>query len=154
MSMYELFKFLHVVAVVVWVGSGIGLVILMRLLRRSGDRRGALSVGRQLETLGKMLFMPASAATLAFGIVMVLISDSVSFSDLFILIGFAAIAVSIILSVVVRLPTGASIGTFVQEGGPDDPRIDNAFSRLMRVNMADQAILIVTIWAMVTKVGA
>lgn len=154
MSMYELFKFLHVVAVVVWVGSGIGLVILMRLLRRSGDRRGALSVGRQLETLGKMLFMPASAATLAFGIVMVLISDSVSFSDLFILIGFAAIAVSIIMSVVVRLPTGASIGTFVQEGGPDDPRIDNAFSRLMRVNMADQAILIVTIWAMVTKVGA
>lgn len=154
MSTYELFKFLHVLSVVIWVGSGIGLLTLTTLLRRAGDRPGALSVGRQLETLGKVLFMPAAVSTLAFGIATVLTTDSVSFSDAFILIGFAAIAVSIILSVAVRLPTGASIGTFVQEGGPDDPRIDGAFSRLTRVNIADQVILIVTIWAMVTKVGA
>ena len=154
MSLYELFKFLHVVSVVIWVGSGFGLLVLTQLLRRSSDRRGALSVGRQLETLGTLLFTPAAVSTLAFGVAMVLTADSFSFSDAFILIGFAAVAVSVVLSVAVRLPTGASIGTFVQEGGPDDPRIDNAFSRLMRVNIADQAILLATIWAMVTKVGA
>ena len=154
MTLYALLKFLHVVSVVIWVGSGFGLLVLTRLLRRSGDRRGALSVGRQLETLGKLLFTPAAVSTLVFGIAMVVTADSFSFGDAFILIGFGAIAVSVILSVAVRLPTGASIGTFVQEGGPDDPRIDEAFSRLMRVNVADQTILIVTIWAMVTQVGA
>lgn len=153
MTAYEVFKFLHVVSVVIWVGSGFGLLVLTTLLRRAGDRRGALSVGRQLETLGKLLFMPAAVSTLVWGIVMVVNADGIGFGDTFILIGFGAIALSIALSVAIRLPTGASIQTFVQEGGPDDERIEGALSRLVRVNVADQAVLIVAIWSMVTKIG-
>ena len=154
MTTYELFKFLHVVSVVVWVGSGFGLVVLTRLLRRSGDRRGALSLGRQLDTLGKILFMPAAVSTLVWGIAMVVIADNIAFSDAFIVIGFAAIALSVVLSMAVRAPAGMRIAAIVQESGPDDERIDDVFARLMRVNVADLAVLVVAIFAMVTKVGA
>lgn len=154
MTTYELFKFLHVVSVVIWVGSGFGLLVLTRLLRQAGDRIGALSVGRQLETLGKLLFMPAAVSTLVWGVAMVVTADSIGFTDPFIVIGFAAIAVSVALSFTIRLPAGASIATFVQEGGPNDDRIDGVFARLMRVNIADQAVLIVTILVMITKIGS
>lgn len=153
MTSYELFKFLHVVSVVAWVGSGFGLLVLTTLLRRSGDRTGALSVGRQLEKLGKVLFTPAAVSTLVWGVAMVVTGDGFGFTDPFILIGFGAIAISIALSVAIRLPAGTQIAAFVREGGPDDERIDGVFSRLMRVNVADQALLVVTIGAMVTKVG-
>lgn len=153
MTSYELFKFLHVVSVVAWVGSGIGLLVLTTLLRRSGDRNGFLSVGRQLEKLGTILFMPAAISTLVWGVAMVVTAVGLGFTEPFILIGFGAIAVSVALSVAIRVPAGARIQAFVREGGPGDARIDDVFARLVRVNLADQAILIVTIWAMVAKPG-
>ncbi len=60
MSTYEAFKFFHVAAAVVWVGSGTGLFVLALRMNRLGDRAGVLAIGRHAEGLAKLLFMPAS----------------------------------------------------------------------------------------------
>ena len=59
MTRYELFKFLHVVGAIAWVGGGIGLTILARRLVVARDHAARQSISAQGKALGNWLFMPA-----------------------------------------------------------------------------------------------
>lgn len=153
MDTYGVYKFLHVSAAVIWVGSGFGLFVLTARMKRIGDRAGVLAIGRHAETLGKTLFAPASLATLAFGILMVATTDALSFTDTWIIVGLVGIALSIVIGMGMISPTGKRLGETVIEKGPDAPEIDQLVSRLVTLNAVDLVILFGVIWAMVLKPG-
>ena len=153
MDTYGVYKFLHVASAVIWVGSGFGLFVLTARMNRIGDRAGLLAIGRHAETLGKILFTPASLATLVFGVLMVLTTDSLGFSSTWIIVGLVGIALSSAIGMGMISPTGKRIGQTVLEKGPDAPEIDRLIGRLLTLNVVDLVILFGVIWAMVLKPG-
>ena len=151
MNRLEIFKFLHVLGAVVWVGAGTGLFLLALRLRADGDRASIVAIGRQTESLAKMLFMPAAIGTLVFGVLMVATEARFSFGDLWILIGFAAVAASFVVGVLMLEPADKKLAALATELGLDHADVDAQLSKVLRLNAVDLVVLVVAIWPMVAK---
>lgn len=99
MTEYQLFLFLHLVCVILWVGAGTTLGALWLhpdpVLR---ERIGALG-----EWLGPRLFAPAALGALAFGIVLVEEGDH-TFHPLWVKLGLGAFGASFLINAAVRAP--------------------------------------------------
>ncbi len=66
MAVYNVFKFLHVISVVTWVGGGIMMQALAMRARASSTR--IVDFAQDAAWTGNHVFMPASFATLIFGL--------------------------------------------------------------------------------------
>jgi hypothetical protein len=90
---YELFLFLHIACVSVWLGSGTALAVL-------SFRAPIVELA---EWLGPRVFGPASLGSLAFGLALVF-DGHWTFSPLWIQLGLGAFALSTIVNAGLRLP--------------------------------------------------
>ncbi len=115
MSRYECLLFVHVAAVIVWLGTGTALAFIAIYAERSRERALGERLGTPAAWLGPRVFAPASLGTLVAGILLVL-DGSWTFHRLWIEFGLAAFAVSFILNVGVRFPLLRRL-----EGGTLDP---------------------------------
>ena len=151
--MYDALKFLHIAAAIVWIGSGIGLTALFAAVDKAGDRATLLAVGRYVDGLGNRLFAPAAMSTLIFGILTVVVSDSIGFTDTWIVIGLAGVAISMV-TVALRAPVAKQIGPAVQSHGPDSAEVTALLGRSRMINTADVVLLLIVVAVMVFKPGA
>ena len=149
--MYDLFKFLHVLAAVVWVGSGFGLIALTLVMAR--DRAATAAVAPYMDKLGQRLFGPSAVLTLIFGIVTVVVSDgAVRFSDPWIAVGFGGFVLSGIVTMMAA-PATRKLGELTAEKGHDHPDVAAAGRKVTSLHSASLVILVVVIAAMVFKPG-
>jgi uncharacterized membrane protein len=148
---YELFKLLHVVGAIGWLGGGIGLFVLTRRLLAASDHAGLLALGRQSQSLGTWLFMPAALLTVGFGIALVATERAFRFTDLWILIGFGGIVLSGVVQMSIGERANRRFLTLAEEHGVDHPDVATAARRLSLGSGLDIAILLVVLWAMVAK---
>jgi hypothetical protein len=99
MTQYQLFLFLHIACIILWVGAGTTLGVLWLhpdpALR---ERVGALG-----EWLGPRLFAPAALGALAFGLVLVH-EGGHTFHPLWVKLGLGAFAASFLINAAVRAP--------------------------------------------------
>jgi uncharacterized membrane protein len=150
MTRYELFKLLHVVGAIAWLGGGIGLFVLTRRLVATRDHGGLVALGRQSDSLGTWLFMPAALLTIGFGVIMVATEASLGFTDLWILLGFGGIALSGVAQMAVGGPAHKRFLDLVDRD-LDDAEVGAAVRRLSLGSLLDIGILLVVVWAMVAK---
>jgi hypothetical protein len=127
MTRYELFLFLHVACVIVWLGAGTTVAVLS--LR--------MSMTDLAEWLGRRVFGPSSLGALAFGFALVFEGDW-TFSPLWIKLGLGAFALSTLLNAGVRFPV-------IRRNPPDR---DRKLAALARV---DLAVLYLAVADMVAK---
>jgi uncharacterized membrane protein len=139
MSRYEFLLFAHVVAVIVWLGTGTAFTLIAIF----GDRELVQRLGPLGARLGPRVFAPASLATLVLGILLVLDGDW-SFDPLWIKLGFVAFATSFLVNVGVRLPIARRMG----RGDLDPRRGGRLLGSIARV---DLAVLFLTVADMVAK---
>jgi hypothetical protein len=99
MTQYQLFLFLHIVSVILWLGAGTVLGVLWLhpdpVLR---ERIGSLG-----EWLGPRVFAPGAFGALAFGLVLVH-QGSWTFHPLWVKLGLTAFAVSFVINAAIRAP--------------------------------------------------
>jgi len=131
MSRYEFLLFLHVTAVIVWLGAGTTLALLALYAERQRDRELGSRLGALAGWLGPRVFAPASLGTLVFGILLVL-DGSWTFQPLWIKLGFAAFAVSFLLNVGVRFPLVRRL----ERGTLEPLRAGRLLALLARVELA------------------
>ena len=74
MDLFEVLKFVHIGATIVWVGAGLGLLVLFAAAEQSHDDADALRVIKGASILGPTLSVPAGFLVLVSGIGMVLIA--------------------------------------------------------------------------------
>ena len=101
MTHYQLWVFLHVASVIVWLGAGTTLALATLYAQRATDQALDAVTGFA-EWLRPRVFAPSSLAALAFGIVAV--RSGHWGSPLWVRLGIGAYAVSFLLNVAVRLP--------------------------------------------------
>jgi hypothetical protein len=101
MTHYQLWVFLHVASVIVWVGAGTTLALATLYAQRAADQPLEAVTGFA-DWLGPRVFGPSSLAALVFGIVAV--RSGHWGSPLWVRLGIGAFAVEFLLNLAVRLP--------------------------------------------------
>ncbi|MGH2542598.1 MAG: DUF2269 family protein [Ardenticatenaceae bacterium] len=149
-TIYSLFKFLHVAAVIVWVGGVFTLVVLNARLAREQNRSAQMALSEQSEFFGSRVIGPAAITTLLAGIIMVL-NAGFGFSTLWITWGFVGVFGSIILGAIFIRRATEELRQVAASPTPDAPRIQALQRRLINLNALNLLLLLSTVGAMVFK---
>jgi uncharacterized membrane protein len=149
-SLYEVLKTLHIVAVVIWLGAGFLIALLIARAERSKDRQRQFGYYQDVGWLSPRLFIPASLATLILGILVTAEGD-IGFDQAWISIGFAGWAISFLLGILYFKPESQRIAAIAVERGLEDPELHARTARMSKVEWFQLLILFAVIVDMVAK---
>lgn len=96
MKLFSAVLFIHILAAVVWLGAGITLDLLRHNVAKTKDKNKIKDTVKKNVDLVNQVFAPAGITSLLSGILMVVISNRLEFSDLWITIALVGIFVAII----------------------------------------------------------
>jgi uncharacterized membrane protein len=147
---YSLFKFLHVVGAIGWVGGVSLLTVIYTRLTRAQERSVVAALAQVSGFAGGAVVGPAAALTLIFGIATAA-NAGFDFGMLWITWGFTGILLSIALGAIFIRRVIAEIGKLATTAEPNDPRLRAFQGRLTLLNLVNLLILFSTVWAMVAK---
>ncbi len=147
---YNLFKFLHVVAVIVWLGGVVALMVIPARLARERNVAATAALGRQAAFYGQSVVGPAAVITLVAGIVMVVVGR-IGFEQLWIAYGLLGMVVSMALGGALLSRLGHQLNELSESDDPDPARMSALQARLRTYNLINVLILLSVVWAMVFK---
>jgi len=149
MDWYSIFKFLHVTSAVCWVGGGAVLMFLAILAGRAKDDDAQMVVIKQTASLATVWFIPASLATVVFGLVVATIGGL--WGSAWVILGLAGFASTFLTGLLLLEPQGRKIGALIAEGQMVDAVA--AGKRLLSISKFDYSVMLVVIIDMVMKPG-
>ncbi len=147
MDYYSLFKLLHVLLIIVWLGGGFGLVIMATRAELARDDTELAHIVQQAIFMTKV-FIPAAIAALIFGVAMVLLTWS--FSDLWVTIGLVGFALTVGTGLLVLKPRSDRIGELIAKEGIS-PAVTTQSHQFLRVVKFDFVMLFIVVADMVMK---
>jgi uncharacterized membrane protein len=141
-------KLIHVVAAVGWVG---GMLLMQyhgaRMAKADGARR--LQFAEDSQAAGTF-FSVAGMLTLAAGVWLVLRVDVWEFSQTWITIGFAGVALGVVLGMGYYGPKGRQLIAQIKAG---ESGAAATARQIGMVSLVETVILLIVVWAMVFKPG-
>jgi uncharacterized membrane protein len=153
MSRYELLVFLHVASAIVWLGAGSTLTMIGIKAMRSSDPLDVKGVAETSEWLTPRLFIPASLATLIFGILLVL-DGPWAFDQLWIGLGLAGYAASFLTGIGFLDPESKRLHRAAAEHGPTSSEARFHTGRLVLASRLELVVLFAVVSVMVGKPSA
>jgi uncharacterized membrane protein len=147
---YAVFKAVHVVIAVIWVGGGIMITVDGIRARREGDPTKVVAVAQRAAFWGEKVFAPAGLAVFLMGIAMMINTDW-GWGHFWIVAGLIGYASTFITGVAVLSPLAKKIGASAQANGPDHPTTLALIERILTVATIDVSVLALVILDMVTK---
>lgn len=153
MSRYEIWKILHVLGAMVWVGGSIVFLVLSARAAATKDPAESGRIGQLALWTGTRIFAPASAWVLIFGLIMVF-DGPWEFSDAWIGLGLVGIVLTAGIGNGILAPNGRKIGPAMMERGPQDPVTQRLVSRQRFFSILNTVLLIAVVYDMVVKPGS
>ena len=148
---FAIFKLIHVVVAVFWVGGGILLTVLALRAERAKDPDEMAHIARQAVFAGERLFAPAGLVVLAMGITMVINSPEIGFGTTWVDIGLTGYALSFATGIGVLAPMSRRIVTLLEDKGAAAPETQAAIARILLIARVDIAVLLVVVADMFMK---
>jgi uncharacterized membrane protein len=148
--MENLFKFLHILAVIVWVGGVLTVNVLQVLTGRGHDRAAQASLLRLSDLYGRAVIAPAAALTLVTGLVRVE-QINVGFGTFWVAWGIAAIVLSLALGATLIRVTNAELRRIAADAPADDQRWPTLQRRATTLFAINLLLLLSAVWAMEFK---
>lgn len=149
MRFYQLFMFLHIACVIVWLGSGVALFILGAAAMARRDAAAIVSVASRDVAVFSRIFGPAALGALFCGMAMTWIAWD--FHELWILIGLAGFAFSAVYGTMVLRKGSGRLSSALQEYGADSALAIAEARRLLIFGRFDTVLLMVIVADMVFK---
>jgi uncharacterized membrane protein len=147
---YQIYKSLHVLAIVVWVGGDITLTTLGIVFERRRDGETLAALGKIGGWIGVHVYTPALFAALGLGVALVQKGDlpwDVFWID-FALVGWAIAAT---VGVGFVGPELGRIDELARRSGPDSEEVRRRVRRLFTIFRFDTALLILIVLDMTAK---
>lgn len=144
-----LFHFLHVLAVIVWVGGLVALNILQLQMGRGPDRAALGPLLRRSDLYGRAVIASAGVVTLLTGVLLVSEDDEVSWGDLWVWWGIAGMVVSLGLGATLIRANNAALRRFTAEPAEYGPQVDAGQRRAAVLYGLNLLVLLSVVWAMV-----
>jgi uncharacterized membrane protein len=148
---FAIFKLIHVVVAVFWVGGGVLLTVLALRAERAKDPDEMAHIARQAVFAGERLFAPAGLVVLAMGITMVINSPEIGFGTTWVDIGLTGYALSFTTGIGVLAPMSRRIVTLLEDKGAAAPETQAAIARILLIARVDIAVLLVVVADMFMK---
>ncbi|MGH2754762.1 MAG: DUF2269 family protein [Actinomycetota bacterium] len=154
MTWYEFLKTAHVLLAILWVGGAITFqMIAIRILKEDPPAR-LVPFTRDTEAIGMKVFLPASLVLLIAGILMVLDSPGIDFTDAWIIIGLGGIVSTIVIGAGFLGPESGRLATLIEQKSDTDPEVVQRITRILLISRIDLVILLIVAANMVFKPGA
>jgi uncharacterized membrane protein len=149
-TMDNLFKFLHILAVIVWVGDVLTVNVLQVLTGRGHDRAAQGSLLRLSDLYGRAVIAPAAALTLLTGLVRVE-QINVGYRTLWVAWGIAVIVLSLAIGATLIRATNAELRRLATDAPADNPRWPTLQRRAATLYGINLLLLLSAVWAMEFK---
>ena len=149
MDLYTVFKFLHVLTALAWVGGGLTLLAASMLAERAEGETALFKMLDIMNLLGKTWFVPASFLTVVFGAIAATFGGL--WGDFWVLLGLAGFASTFFTGLLVIEPTGRKLASLVASGRTDAALA--AGRQMMRIARFDYTVMFVVVLDMVFKPG-
>jgi uncharacterized membrane protein len=148
MDWYSIFKFLHVASAVAWVGGAFVMIMLGVKAMRSKDDAQLVSVVMQVAWAGERIYVPASIATLVFGVITATIGNL--WGNLWVILGLVGVAATLALGILVLTPMAKRVDAGMKAGGTS-PAVVQTSRDLLTIAKFDAVLLFTVIADMVLK---
>lgn len=153
MSLRDWLLFIHITAVVIWVGGAFTLQFFSLRLRRSDDPGRKVALIEDANFLGTFVFNAAGIITAAAGIWLVIDSPAYGFGEDWVVLGIIAVAVSATLGMAFFAPQAGKVLKLAAEKGPGDPAVTSGIDRILLISRLELVLLVVVVYMMVFKPG-
>jgi uncharacterized membrane protein len=150
---YDTLRFLHIVAAIFWIGSGVFVQYRGTKLRRSGTPEQTANLAREVAD-STPWFIISSITVLIFGVSMVLYTPAYTFTDTWILLGLIGYAATFVTGNFFIRPTVEKLAAVAASEGPASPATQALIARLFAISRVDQVVLLLVVADMVFKPGA
>ena len=147
---YSIFRVVHVVVAVFWVGGGLTLTVLGLRAESLDDPAEIATLARQAAFVGEKLFAPAGLIVLLMGIAMVINAD-LGWGHFWIVAALIGYAVTFATGVGVLSPLAKKVDTLLTEEGAESPAAQAAIRKILLVARVDVAVLLLVVADMTTK---
>ncbi|HEY0415469.1 MAG TPA: DUF2269 family protein [Gaiellaceae bacterium] len=147
---YSLFKAVHVLFAVIWVGGGVTMMIHAIRAQNARDPEGIVTVAKQAAFIGEKVFAPIGLVTFLMGIAM-MINTSWGWGHFWVVVGLLGYAATFIVGLVVLSPLAKQIDESAATNGPTHPATMALIERIMLIARIDVAVLMLVVIDMVTK---
>jgi uncharacterized membrane protein len=147
---YALFKAVHVLFAVIWVGGGVTIFIHAVRAQTARDPEGIVTVAKQAAFMGEKVFAPVGLVTFLMGIAM-MINTSWGWSHFWIIAGLIGYASTFIVGVGILSPLAKKIDQSAEKNGPTHPETIALIEKIMLIGRFDVAVLMLVVLDMVTK---
>lgn len=146
---YSLIKFIHVLAVIIWLGGAFTLSLLNYLVAQKKDISGLISLSKYAEFMGKFIISISAGITLLSGI-----SLSVFFGfgwPFWVIWGFWIIILASILGSTVMRKISGKMNAIAQSKDPDYPKLHTLQRKFFIWNIIILILLFSAVWMMIFK---
>ena len=147
---YALFKAIHVIFAVVWVGGGFLLTLLGLIAEKRNDPQEIATIVRQAAMVGEKLFAPAGLIVFLMGIAMMINTDW-GWGKFWVVAGLIGYAATFTTGLFVLSPLTKKMDKSVQEHGALHPETMALAQRILLLVRFDMALLFLVVADMVTK---
>jgi uncharacterized membrane protein len=146
---YNLIKYIHVLAAIVWVGGAFTLQVLAIRASRSGDPADLPRIGAWAEYIGTRVFIPASLILFVAGLIMVV--NRWAFSSLWVSISMLLWILSALTGALYLGPRAKKVGLLFATEGPSSPPAIAGMQRLFLVSRLELVSFAIIVFLMVVK---
>jgi uncharacterized membrane protein len=148
-TIYTLFKFLHIVGAIGWIGGVVTFNILSARAAREKDQTVLAAMTGLMRFNGMAVIGPASGLTLIAGIVMLAVSGLGV--PLWVIWGFATMIVSVALGATLIRRANEEVREMAARADAGEQRLSGLQQRLLTLNIINVLVLLSAVWAMVFK---
>ncbi|MGZ4333980.1 MAG: DUF2269 family protein [Gaiellaceae bacterium] len=150
---YALFKAVHVLFAVIWVGGGVSIMIHAIRAQTMNDSGGIVTVAKQAAFMGEKVFAPVGLVTFLMGIAM-MINTSWGWGHFWIVAGLIGYASTFIVGIAILSPMAKKVDESAEKNGPTHPETLALIQRILLIARFDVAVLMLVVLDMVTKTFA
>lgn len=147
---YSIYKALHVMAAVIWVGGDVTLTTLGIVFERRGDGETLATLGKLGAWIGVRVYTPAAFAVFAFGVALIE-KGGWGWAQVWIDLALAGWAVATGVGVLFVGPELGRIDRDAVEFGPESDAVARRVTRLFAVFRFDTVLLIFIVLDMTVK---
>jgi uncharacterized membrane protein len=147
---YSIFRVVHVVLAVFWVGGGLTLTILGLRAERLDDPAEMATLARQAAFVGEKLFAPTGLVVLLMGIGMI-VNGHLGWNHFWVIAGLIGYAATFATGVGLLSPLAKRIDVLLRDKGPNDLETQAAIQRILLFARFDVAVLILVVADMTVK---
>ncbi|SRR6266487_628278 len=147
---YSVFRVVHIVLAVFWVGGGLTLTILGLRAESLDDPAEIATLARQAAFVGEKLFAPAGLVVLLMGIAMV-INGHLGWDHFWVIAALIGYAATFATGVGVLSPLAKKVDVLIAERGAEAAETQAAIQKILLVARVDVAVLLLVVIDMVAK---